>query len=121
MLRRDLPFTFNVNHYAGTNLDTAGTGASLQQLCRNLNTLAAIETSVRAGATTFTYTAVLPRVWRDAFTANFTTPASNSTGVAAAVARRNPYALRQNYRGNNVPATPPTGSLSKTGDTFGLF
>jgi len=113
MLRRDLPFTFNVNHYAGTNLDTAGTGASLQQLCRNLNTLAAIETSVRAGATTFTYTAVLPRVWRDAFTANFTTPASNSTGVAAAVARRNPYALRQFDRENNVAATPSAGSYAK--------
>lgn len=97
-----------MNHYAGTNLDTAGTGASLQQLCRNLNTLAAIETSVRAGiapfASTSAYAAVQPRVWRDAFTANFTTPASNSTGVAALVARRNPYALRQYDRENNVAA-----------------
>jgi len=104
MLRRDLPFTFNLNHYAGTNLDTAGTGANLQQLCRNLNTLAAIETSVRGGATTFSYAAVLPRVWRDALTANFTTPASNSSGVAAVVARRNPYAMRQYDRENNVAA-----------------
>lgn len=121
MLRRDLPFTFNVNHYAGTNLDTAGTGASLQQLCRNLNTLAAIETSVRAGATTFTYGAVLPRVWRDALTANFTTPASNSTGVAAVVARRNPYALRQYDRENNVAATPSAGGYAKATASLRIY
>ena len=106
-LRRDLTYTFNVNHYVGQYLDTAGTGGNMQQLCRNLNTLAAIETSVRAATAPFAnpttaYAAVLPRVWRDGLTANFTTPASNSTGVAAVVVRRNPYALRQYDRENNV-------------------
>jgi type II secretory pathway pseudopilin PulG len=115
MLRRDLPFLFNVNHYAGTNLDTAGTGASLQQLCRNLNTLAAIETSVRAGTAPFAaaaaYAAVLPRVWHDGLTANFTTPASNSTGMAAVVVRRNPYALRLYDRENNVVAAASSAGV----------
>lgn len=121
MLRRDLPFTFNVNHYAGTNLETAGTGASLQQMCRNLNTLAAIETSVRAGATTFTYAAVQPRLWKDALTANFTTPASNSTGVAAVVVRRNPYGLRQFDRENNVAATPSAGGYAKAAASLRMY
>lgn len=102
MLRRDLPFTFSVSHYAGSSLTTAGTGGNMQQLCRNLNTLAAMETSVRSGAGTFTTAAVLPRTWRDALSANFTTPASNSSAVAAVVVRRNPYALRRYDRENNV-------------------
>jgi hypothetical protein len=113
MLRRDLPFTFSVSHYAGSSLTTAGTGGNMQQLCRNLNTLAAMETSVRAGTTTFSTAAVLPRTWRDALSANFTTPASNSTGVAAVVVRRNPYALRTYDRENNVMATPDAGGYAK--------
>ena len=108
MLRRDLPFTFSVSHYAGSSLTTAGTGGNMQQLCRNLNTLAAMETSVRAGTTTFSTAAVLPRTWRDALSANFTTPASNSNAVAAVVVRRNPYALRTYDRENNVSVAAGT-------------
>jgi type II secretory pathway pseudopilin PulG len=125
MLRRDLPFTFSVNHYAGNDLTTAGTGASLQQLCRNLNTLAAIETSVREGTAPFAsasaYAAVLPRVWRDGLTANFTAPASNSTGVAAVVVRRNPYALRQYDRENNVVAATFTSGYVKAATSLRIF
>ena len=108
MLRRDLTYSFTVNHYGGNSLTTAGAGTNgnMQQFCRNLNTLAAMETSVRAGAPTFLTSelpkAVLPRTWRDALSANFTTPASNSTGVAAVVVRRNPYTLRKYDRENNV-------------------
>lgn len=121
MLRRDLSFTFSVNHYAGSDLTTAGTGASLQQMCRNLHTLAAIETSLRAGATTFNTAAVLPRLWRDALTVNFSTPASNATGVAAAVVRRNPYGLRQYDRENNIAATPAAGGYAKAAGSLRIY
>ena len=121
MLRRDLPFTYSVNHYAGNSLDTAGTNGNMQQLCRNLNTLAAMETSVRSGATTFSTAAVLPRTWRDALTANFTTPASKSSGVAAVVVRRNPYALRKYDRENNVMATPNAGGYAKSASYLRIY
>jgi hypothetical protein len=125
MLRRDLPYSFSVNHYAGSNLETGGTGGNMQQLCRNLNTLAVIETSVRAGTVMspgpFAISAVLPRTWRDALTANFTTPASNSTAAAVVVARRNPYALRQFDRENNLASSPAAGGYAKATASLRIY
>lgn len=109
-----------------------GTGGGTRQLCRNLNTLQAIEQSLRADPAMYPRghtNIMLPRIWTQGYESNFTWSSAdgyagftavapkddaafeNSSAAAFVVVRRQPPALRRLDRQNSVYAQVAVSGL----------